>query len=32
MNKKEWQKYIVQSYNLVKEKLPAKLKKQLSLK
>ena len=32
MNKKEWEKYIAQSYNLVKEKLPAKIKKQLGLK
>ena len=32
MNKKEWEKYIAQSYRLVKEKLPAKTKKQLDLK
>jgi predicted DNA-binding protein (MmcQ/YjbR family) len=32
MNKKEWKKYLIQSYNLVKEKLPAKTKKQLGLK
>ena len=31
MKKSEWKKYIHQSYELVKEKLPAKLKKQLGL-
>jgi len=31
MNKKEWQHYLRQSYNLVKDKLPAKTKKQLGL-
>lgn len=29
MNKKEWQQYIKQSYELVREKLPLKIKKQL---
>ena len=29
MNKKEWQQYIKQSYELVREKLPVKIKKQL---
>jgi len=29
MNKKDWKKYIKQSYDLVKDKLPAKMKKQL---
>ena len=28
---KEWQKYLQQSYDLVKAKLPAKIKKQLEL-
>jgi predicted DNA-binding protein (MmcQ/YjbR family) len=28
-SKKEWEHYIVQSYTLVKNKLPAKIKKQL---
>ena len=32
MNKKEWKKYIAQSYDLVKKKLPVKTKKQLGLK
>ena len=31
MKKKEWEKYISLSYELVKEKLPAKLKKTLGL-
>jgi predicted DNA-binding protein (MmcQ/YjbR family) len=31
MNKAEWKKYIKQSYELVKEKLPAKIKKQLQI-
>ena len=31
MNKREWEKYIAQSYNLVKENLPVKIKKQLRL-
>jgi len=31
MNKTEWKKYIKQSYELVKEKLPAKIKKQLQI-
>jgi len=31
MNKGEWEKYIAQSYNLVTEKLPVKIKKQLRL-
>ena len=31
MNKGEWKKYIKQSYNLVKDKLPAKTKKQLGI-
>lgn len=30
MNKSDWQKYIIQSYDLVKEKLPAKLKNNLA--
>ena len=29
MTKKEWHKYIEQAYELVKDKLPAKIKKQL---
>ncbi len=29
MKKSDWKKYIAQSYELVKEKLPAKVKKQL---
>ena len=29
MRKAEWKKYVTQSYNLVKSKLPAKMKKQL---
>lgn len=29
MNKTEWKKYVKQSYELVKQKLPAKIKKQL---
>src|SRR5688572_18506510 len=32
VNKKEWEKYIAKSYNLVKEKLPVKIKQQLGLK
>ena len=32
MNKKGWKKYLTQSYNLVKEKLPVKTKKQPGLK
>jgi predicted DNA-binding protein (MmcQ/YjbR family) len=31
LNKKEWEQYILQSYDLVKAKLPLKLKKQLNL-
>jgi predicted DNA-binding protein (MmcQ/YjbR family) len=31
MDKKEWQEFVKQSYDLVKEKLPAKTKKQLGL-
>ncbi|MFV5684334.1 MmcQ/YjbR family DNA-binding protein [Flavobacterium sp. GB2R13] len=31
MKKFDWKKYIKQSYNLVKDKLPAKLRKQLNL-
>ena len=31
MNKNDWSRYIKQSYELVKEKLPLKLKKQLGL-
>jgi predicted DNA-binding protein (MmcQ/YjbR family) len=31
LNKKEWQHYARQSYELVKDKLPLKLKKQLGL-
>lgn len=31
MNKTAWKKYISQSYELVKAKLPAKMKKQLGL-
>ncbi len=31
MKKKEWTEHVKQSYELVKEKLPAKLKKQLDL-
>ena len=31
MNKKEWEKNILQSYELVKDKLPAKTKKQLGI-
>jgi predicted DNA-binding protein (MmcQ/YjbR family) len=31
MKKTDWQKYVKQSYELVKEKLPLKLKKQLGL-
>jgi len=31
LNKKEWQQYLRQSYELVKDKLPLKLKKQLDL-
>ena len=31
LNKKEWEQYIRQSYELVKNKLPLKLKKQLGL-
>ena len=32
MKKAEWKKYLLQSYELVKDKLPGKLKKQLGLK
>jgi predicted DNA-binding protein (MmcQ/YjbR family) len=32
MKKTDWKKYLAQSYELVKEKLPAKLKKQLGSK
>lgn len=32
MKKTDWKKYLQQSYELVKNKLPAKLKKQLGLK
>ena len=31
MNKEDWKKFIRQSYDLVKEKLPNKIKKQLGL-
>lgn len=31
LNRKEWQQYARQSYELVKDKLPLKLKKQLDL-
>ena len=31
MNKADWKKYLKQSYNLVKNKLPAKTKKQLGI-
>jgi len=31
MKRAEWKRYIQQSYDLVKEKLPGKLKKQLNL-
>lgn len=31
MNKKDWTHYLTQSYNLVKDKLPDKVKKQLGL-
>ncbi|TKB98826.1 MmcQ/YjbR family DNA-binding protein [Pedobacter cryophilus] len=31
MNKADWEKYIKQSYNLVKDKLSKKLRKQLNL-
>lgn len=31
MKKSDWKKYLQQSYDLVKEKLPAKLKKQLNI-
>lgn len=31
MKKTEWKKYVTQSYGLVKDKLPAKLKKQLGI-
>jgi predicted DNA-binding protein (MmcQ/YjbR family) len=31
MKKKDWEKYIKQSYELVRDKLPVKLKKQLGL-
>jgi predicted DNA-binding protein (MmcQ/YjbR family) len=31
MKKSDWKKYLQQSYELVKEKLPAKLKKQLGV-
>lgn len=31
MNKDDWKKYIQQSYNLVKDKLPNKTKKELGL-
>lgn len=31
MKKKEWEHYLRQSYDLVKDKLPAKLKKKLGL-
>ncbi len=32
INKADWKKYIRQSYALVKEKLPAKIKNQLGIK
>ena len=32
MKKADWKKYLQQSYDLVKDKLPPKLKKQLGLK
>jgi len=31
LSAKEWQHYVTQSYTLVKDKLPAKVKKELSL-
>lgn len=31
MNKNDWKKFIKQSYSLVKEKLPAKVKKQMGI-
>ena len=31
MKKKEWEKYLKQSYELVKDKLPAKTRKQFSI-
>lgn len=31
MNRQDWEKYIHQSYNLIKNKLPNKIKKQLGL-
>jgi len=31
MNKKQWQHYIQQSYNLIKDKLPNKTKKELDI-
>jgi len=31
MKKKDWKKYIKQSYELVRDKLPVKVKKQLGL-
>lgn len=31
LSPKEWQYYVTQSYNLVKDKLPAKVKKELNL-
>lgn len=31
MKKKDWEKYLRQSYDLVKDKLPVKVKKQLGL-
>jgi len=31
LKKNEWKKFVIQSYELVKEKLPAKLKKQLGV-
>ena len=32
MKKTDWKKYVTQSYDLVKDKLPAKIKKTLGLK
>ncbi|RTY92406.1 MmcQ/YjbR family DNA-binding protein [Flavobacterium sp. GT3R68] len=31
LSAKEWQHYVTQSYNLVKDKLPAKIKKELNV-
>ncbi len=32
MNKRDWKKYVMQSYELVRGKLPPKIKKELALK